>query len=152
MGFSEQVNDGISAADGASLVFVLDDSLEGVSAEALGKAAQLIYMGTALPDAARGADLVLPITNVAEEDGTFTNRDGHVQRYVQAKSPPGMARPAWWVLGEIVAQIEDGEPFVDAADAFSALSNEIAMFSGLSYSELGYEGRVVTLSEAEVSA
>jgi len=58
------------------------------------------------PDAAcRAADVVLPIANVAEEDGTFVNRDGREQRYFQAKPAPGMARPAAWVLGELAAAL-----------------------------------------------
>jgi len=48
---------------------------------------------------------VLPIANVAEEEGTFVNRDGRAQRYFQAKPAPGMARPAAWVLGELAAAL-----------------------------------------------
>ena len=63
----------------------------------------LIYLGTVLGDdaACRRADVILPITNVAEEEGTFVNRDGREQRYFQAKPAPGMAQPAAWVLGQL---------------------------------------------------
>ncbi len=47
--------------------------------------------------------LVLPLTTMAEENGTYVNRDGRVQLFQQAKGAPGMARPAWWVAGEVLA-------------------------------------------------
>ncbi len=85
-------------AAGAGLVIALDESLEGV---ALGSAG-LLYLGTVLSDPARAhAAVVLPCCNAAEEEGSFTNRDGIVQPYWQAKAAPGMARPAAWVLSEI---------------------------------------------------
>ncbi|UCD24838.1 MAG: molybdopterin-dependent oxidoreductase, partial [Gemmatimonadota bacterium] len=142
LGYSEEFDDALSAVDGAAVVFVLDEALDGVSMEHLGKAAQVIYVGTSLPECARGADVVLPVANAAEEDGSFTNRDSRVQRYAQAKTPPGMARPAWWVLGEIRAQLGDTEPFTGASQAFDALSESVSVFAGLSFDELGYEGRV----------
>ena len=153
LGFTDEFDDAVSAVDGAAVVFVLDETLDGVSADVLDKAAQVVYVGTSLPDCARGADVVLPITNVAEEDGSFMNRDCRVQRYLQAKSAPGMARPAWWVLSEIMAQMGDGEPFTDASQAFDAIGEEVSAIAGLSYDQLVYGGEVVALQrEAEVSA
>ena len=98
----------LKAVEGAAVVLVLDDPQVAVR-----PAGALIYLGTVLPDDAgprTDADLVLPITNVAEEEGTFVNRDGRVQRYWQAKPAPGMARPAWWVLGEILARLGTRSP------------------------------------------
>ncbi len=43
------------------------------------------------PQALPAAPVVLPVTNVAEENGTFVNRDRRVQRYHQAKA----AARAW---------------------------------------------------------
>ena len=77
---------------------------------------------------------------MAEEDGTFVNRDGRVQRYLQAKSGPGMARPAWWVLGELLAETGRGEAPNDAAGAFDALAAGVPAFEGLSYERLGFKG------------
>jgi predicted molibdopterin-dependent oxidoreductase YjgC len=111
----------------------------------------LIYAGTVLPAHARTAEVVLPLANTAEEDGTFVNRDGRVQRYVQAKPTPGMARPAWWVLGELVAELEGTAHPGTAADVFDALAAAVEPFSGLSYGRLGLQGHTVS-SGAPVSA
>ncbi len=139
LGYGERP-DAAQAFAGAAVGVVVDDALEGISAEQLRGAAQLIYLGTVLPDAARGARVVLPVANVAEEDGTFVNRDRRIQRYFQAKAGPGMARPAWWVLGELLAELELGGPFASAAEAFAWLAAEEPRFGGLSYEALGTRG------------
>ena len=87
--------------------------------------------------------MVLPVTNTAEEDGTFVNRDSRVQRYLQAKAGPGMARPAWWVLGELRAELERGKPPTAASDAFALMVQSEQQFAGLSYDRLGYNGVVL---------
>ena len=116
LGYRDEYEGAAQAIDGASLVVVVDDDLEGIGRETLAGAAHVIYLGTMLPDAARGASLVLPIANTAEEDGTLVNRDRRVQRYYQAKTAPGMARPAWWVLGETLKELNRGESLFSAEE------------------------------------
>jgi len=97
-GFTRDWDAAIGFARSAPLVVVLDEALEGVTA----LPAATIYIGTTLPEVARQhAAVVLPSASVAEEDGTFRNLTGRVQAYYQAKTPPGMARPAAWILAEI---------------------------------------------------
>ena len=141
LGYREDFAAALRSADGASVVLVVDDDLSGVSRGQLDKAANLIYLGTLLPEVARGASVVLPIANVVEEDGTLTNRDGRVQRYHQAKAAPGMARPAWWALAEIVAQLGRGESLLSAAEAFDAMAQAEDAFRGLTYDGLGLSGQ-----------
>jgi len=96
----------VAKARSAGLLLVLDESLEGVEAPPL--AVPLVYIGTTLPEAARGAAVVLPCANTAEEEGTFVNLRGRRQPYYQAKTPPGMARPAAWIIEEILAALGAG--------------------------------------------
>ena len=60
-----------------------------------------------LPAWASKAAAVLPTTNMAEEEGTYTNLRGRVQRYLQAKAAPGAARPTFAVLSDLL--IAEGE-------------------------------------------
>ncbi len=143
LGYTEQFDAALKAASGSAVVLVLDDPLDGVSADQVRAAGHVIYLGTVLPDAARAAHVVLPIANLAEEDGTFVNRDQRVQRYFQAKAAPGMARPAWWVLGELLVELDMGGPFASAAEAFAWLAAEESRFGGLSYDLLGTRGTVL---------
>jgi predicted molibdopterin-dependent oxidoreductase YjgC len=93
---------------------------------------------------------VLPAANVAEEDGTFVNRDGRVQRYAQAKVAPGMARPAWWALSEVLRELGRGESLFSAEEAFARMADAEGAFGGLSYAAMGLRGQ--TLANAGVSA
>ena len=99
LGYTRDYAGALEAAKSAAVVLVLDDPDCAVQT-----AGALIYLGTVLGADApcRTADVVLPIANVAEEEGTFVNRDGREQRYFQAKPAPGMAQPAAWVLSELV--------------------------------------------------
>jgi NADH-quinone oxidoreductase subunit G len=143
LGYTEGYEDALRAVDGAAVVLVVDLPLDGVTADRLRAAGQVIYLGTVLPDAARAAQVALPMASVAEEEGTFVNRDHRVQRYFQAKAAPGMARPAWWVLGALLAEMELGGPFGSAAEAFAWLAAEEPRFGGLSYDLLGTRGVVL---------
>ncbi len=100
-GFSRDWAAAVERARSAALVLVLGDDLHEVP-EPLTTGA-LVYVGTVLPDAARAAAVVLPGANAAEEEGTFVNLRGVRQRYDQAKAPPGMARPAAWILESLRA-------------------------------------------------
>jgi len=124
---------------------VLDADLSEADEAALAAAPGLvIVLGTVFADGLRNAELVLPVTTMAEENGTYVNRDRRLQRYQQAKSQPGMARPAWWVAGEVLA---GPGPSVDApataAEAFLMLAERWPVFAGLSHADLGFTGRVL---------
>ncbi len=136
LGYSRDYAAALAAAERAAVVLVLDEP-----DVALKTAGVVIYAGTVLPERARDAVVVLPIANVAEEDGTFVNRDGRVQRYFQAKPAPGMARPAWWVLSELIAALGRADRLASAAQAFDRMAAAVEPFRGLAYAELGFGGK-----------
>jgi NADH dehydrogenase/NADH:ubiquinone oxidoreductase subunit G len=137
LGYSRDYAAAIAAAETAAVVLVLDEPEIGVRTQGA-----LIYAGTVLPEGggARDAHVVLPIANAAEEEGTFVNRDGRVQRYFQAKPAPGMARPAWWVFSEVLAILGEGNGIATAAAAFDRVAASAEPFRGLSYAQLGLAG------------
>ncbi len=102
-GFGRDWDAAVARARAAGLVLVLDESLAGLAEPVTDGA--LLYIGTVLPETARGAVVILPCTNVAEEEGSFVNLRGLRQRYAQARTPPGMARPAAWILDAILAAL-----------------------------------------------
>jgi NADH-quinone oxidoreductase subunit G len=138
LGYGRDYATALAAAESAAVVLVLDEPEIAVRT-----AGALIYVGTVLPAGARDAEVVLPIANVAEEDGSFVNRDGRVQRYAQAKPAPGMARPGWWVFSELGAALGGGrgEPVGSAAEAFERAAQAIEPLRGLSYERLGFVGK-----------
>ena len=120
-------------------------SLTAAELDTVRQAGAVVALGTLEEEGLAQADLVLPVTTMAEEYGTYINRDHRLQRYLQAKSAPGMARPAWWIAVEALALADDqtGAPG-SAAEAFAALSDHVPSLAGLSYHDIGFVGRTVT--------
>jgi NADH-quinone oxidoreductase subunit G len=132
----------------AGLVIVLDADLAQSDLELLAKApGSVVLMGTIFSEELRNAELILPLTTMAEENGTYVNRDRRIQRYNQAKSQPGMARPAWWVAGEVIAGPgPSASAAATAAEAFELLGERWPTFAGITHADLGYTGLVLTES------
>jgi NADH-quinone oxidoreductase subunit G len=90
---------------------------------------------------------------MSEEEGTFTNIRGRVQRYMQVKAAPGFARPGWFVLSDLAAAL-GGAPIAGGlpSDIFGALAAARPEFAGLSYDSLGAKGGLVAGAMAGASA
>lgn len=131
--------DEVAAAEGVLLV--LGDALEDQDASFGEGAVLYVYVGPRRPAAAEHAHFVLPMTTFAEQEGTFTNVDGRVQRFWPALAPPGMARPAWLVLGALLAERTGGEAPRSALEAFALLTERVAAFGSVGYEELGASGK-----------
>jgi NADH-quinone oxidoreductase subunit G len=132
--------EGVRDHDG--IVVVLGDALDDQDASFGGKAGIFVYLGAHAGAAARAAHFVLPVTTHAEQEGTFTNHEGRVQRFWPALRAPGMARPAWLVLGALVAELTEGSASRTASAAFARLSDAVFAFAGMSYESLGSRGAV----------
>jgi len=151
LGYGVQWEAAMRAVLSAGIVIVLDADLGPEDEAALAAAPGIVVvLATVMPEA-RNAELILPVTNMAEENGTYVNRDRRIQRYQQAKAQPGMARPAWWVAGEVLAGPgPDPSAPSTAAEAFTLLGERWPVFAGITHDDVGYTGRV--LAEAPVGA
>ena len=131
------------------VLIVADEELAGVDAPDVAKASSIIVIGTTLPPWARHvAAVVLPIANVVEEEGTFTNLRGRVQRFWQAKAGPGFARPSWFVLADLLTAAGVKSTYSLASDVFAALAGSRREFAGLSYDALGLRGKAIADGKA----
>jgi NADH-quinone oxidoreductase subunit G len=145
LGVGTDWNGAVSAISDAHLVVVVDAELTDAEAAALASARRVVHLATVADPRFRTAALLLPITAMPEEQGVYVNRDGRAQRYLPARTPPGMARPAWWVAAATWARLEEGRVAPStAAEAFAALD----AFGGLRYDTLGLTGSVVAASPA----
>lgn len=87
------------------------------------------------------ADVVLPVTQWAEEEGTMTSLEGRVIRRRRAVDPPGEARSELWVLAELARRLGSDVAFpTDPAVVFDELARAsaggVADYSGLSHARL----------------
>jgi NADH-quinone oxidoreductase subunit G len=125
--------------DGDVLV-IADHALTESDLAAVRRAAAVIVVSTVMPAGLPAVDVALPVTNFTEEEGTFTNLRGRVQRFLQAKAAPGLARPSWFVLSDLLGSLGEATDFFVPADVFAALAASHAEFAGLSYDALGLRG------------
>ena len=140
LGF-QAVDDVAATVQAGDRVLIVGDDWRDLGPERLADAGTVVYLGTTLPAAlAAHVHVVLPVANVLEEEGTLTNLRGHVQRYFQARSAPGRARPTWFVLADLAVAMGIGSPVAHPADIFSALAATHEAFAGLSFEALGLEG------------
>lgn len=90
------------------------------------------------------ADVVLPVTQWAEEEGTMTSLEGRVIRRRAATAPAGMARSELWVLAQLAYRLGSQVPMpTDPAEVFDELARAsaggIADYAGLSHARLDAE-------------
>jgi NADH-quinone oxidoreductase subunit G len=142
----------LDAMQPGDVLVIADHELTAADEPALARASAVIVIGTVFPEAARQAIVVLPATNMAEEEGTFTNLRGRVQRYLQAKAAPGMARPVWWSVGDLLAFLGEGTGYFLASEAFAALAAARPEFAGMTYDSLGLKGAVLAGAGAPAEA
>ncbi|KQM58034.1 molybdopterin oxidoreductase family protein [Agreia sp. Leaf210] len=94
-----------------------------------------------LSETASLADVVLPVTQWAEEEGTMTNLEGRVLRRRRAIDPPEGVRSELWILSELARRLGSAGRFsTDAPTVFDELCRAseggLADYSGLSYDAL----------------
>lgn len=87
------------------------------------------------------ADVVLPVTQWAEEEGTMTSLEGRVIRRRRAVDAPGEARSELWILAELARRLGSTVAFpTDPAVVFDELARAsaggVADYSGLSHARL----------------
>ncbi|QOR72000.1 molybdopterin oxidoreductase family protein [Ruania alkalisoli] len=92
-------------------------------------------------ETASRADVVLPVTQWAEEEGTMTSLEGRVIRRRQALPAPGQARSELWILAELGRRLGAQVAFAtEPADVFDELARAsaggVADYTGLSHARL----------------
>jgi NADH-quinone oxidoreductase subunit G len=141
MGFSRSHAPLAGLTTGDVLVLA-DEECAGLDAAAFGTVSMVIVLGTASPKGLPASAIRLPIANFAEEEGTFTNLRGRVQRFLQAKAAPGLARPGWSVVADLVSTLGGKGDFLTAEAVFAALAESEPPFAGMSYDSLALKGQM----------
>jgi assimilatory nitrate reductase catalytic subunit len=115
----------------------------------------LLVVGDAfLSETAAVADVVLPVTQWAEEEGTMTNLEGRVIRRRRAVAPPPGVRSDLEILKSIATELGRGDHFADdPAETFEefrrATSGGAADYAGITYERVEREEGVFWPCPAE---
>lgn len=95
-----------------------------------------------MSEGARYADVVLPGTTWAEDEGVTANSEARVVKINKAVDPPGEAKPEWWVIRELAKRLgrEKYFPHTSPAEIFEELrvasKGGTADYSGITYEKI----------------
>ncbi|KRF05052.1 nitrite reductase [Arthrobacter sp. Soil782] len=108
-----------------------------------------------LSETAAEADLVLPVLQWAEEEGTMTNLEGRILRRRAAVSPPPGARSELWIMARLAELLEAPSSFPDDPETVftelrAASAGGLADYSGVDYAMLDAELHLVELHRGEL--
>jgi NADH-quinone oxidoreductase subunit G len=82
------------------------------------KLGALVVLATHRGPLVDAATVALPVATWAESDGTFTNRDGRVQRIHPALATRGETVPAWRALAMLASKLSVDLAYASAAEVF----------------------------------
>ncbi|MBL8203825.1 MAG: molybdopterin-dependent oxidoreductase [Blastocatellia bacterium] len=112
----------------------------------------LVVQDIFLTETAQQAHVVLPTTSSTESQGTQTNNGSQVQLVRRAIPPVGQARPDWMITASIAKMMGHDLGYQGAVkNAFKALAEAVAAYSGLTHNQLANDG-AINLEAAPVDA
>jgi NADH-quinone oxidoreductase subunit G len=121
----------------------LPEHLEG-RAGALAKLDFLVVQELFENETTAAADVVLPAASYAEQDGTFTNNDGLVQRVRQSIAPLHQSRPDWMVVSQLAKELGLDFGYDQSASAvFREIGEKVPAYNGMRYPLLKDETKPV---------
>ncbi len=92
-----------------------------------------------LTETARYADVILPASSFAENDGTFTNTERRVQRVRQAVSPL-QGKTNWETLAELARRLGLPCNYAGPAEIFAEMASLTPSMAGMNYERLEEQG------------
>ncbi len=91
----------------------------------------LVVQDIFLTDTAQLADVVLPAAAWAEKEGTFTSTERRVQWSRRAITPPGEARDALWIIGQVGRRLGLDLDYRGAEAVLSEINQFVPLYGGL---------------------
>jgi NADH-quinone oxidoreductase subunit G len=108
--------------------------------QALKKLSFLAVQDIRLTETAQLAHVVLPSTHFGEKEGTYTNRNGRVQKLNAATIAPEGALQDWEIFVRLLDACSEPVSYSTPAEIFEALAKEAPGYRGLGYARIGAQG------------
>lgn len=109
----------------------------------------LVVQDAFLTDTAGLAHVVLPAAVGAEDEGTFTNGEGFVQRVRAAVAAPGLARQDWAIVAALSDALGGDWAYQDPADVMREVAEVAPAYRPVSYAALEGAGALRVTAPAE---
>ena len=100
----------------------------------------LVVQDTKLTETAKLAHVVLPAAHFGEKEGTYTNRQGRVQKLNAAVICPEGARQDSEIFLRLLEGAGQQLDYSTPAEIFAALTKEVIAYNGLNYDSIGDQG------------
>ncbi|MEQ6249833.1 formate dehydrogenase subunit alpha [Sulfitobacter sp. HNIBRBA3233] len=110
--------------------------------DALAKLDHLVVQDIFLTETANFADVILPASAFAEKAGTVTNTNRQVQMGRPAVSPPGDARPDWWIEMELAKRLGLGWHYDGPAEIFAEMKRSMKSLDNITWDRLERQNAV----------
>ena len=100
----------------------------------------LVVQDIFLTETAELADVVLPATSFAENDGTFTNTERRVQRVRKALDAPGEAREDWRIICDVAQRMGYDMDFKNPEAILEEIASVTPIYGGITFDRLDGTG------------
>ena len=121
---------------GKDLALTLSDQQK----ELLKKLDFIVVFDHTLNDLAQHANVALPVTYFAEQDGSYLNAGMRLQKFQAALTPPDQVLPGWQILLSIYKAFNEDVKMVTVSDIMNDMSRNIKKLNGISFFKVGDEG------------
>ncbi|MBP1622200.1 MAG: nqo3 1 [Acidobacteria bacterium] len=111
--------------------------------EALNKVECTVFQGSWDSATAALADIQLPAAVYAEQEGTFTNMHGRVQRFQAAVPPLGESLPGVEILSRFASGLGFSAQSVNARSLLEEMGQNIPAFAGMTWQSVGSSGQLL---------
>jgi NADH-quinone oxidoreductase subunit G len=96
----------------------------------------LIIIGSFEDKVTRQADILLPMALFTEMSGTFTNKDGVVQKFNKAINAGGESRPVWQIVIEMAEALGHNWYYESVGDVTKEITGNITAYKSLELDKL----------------
>jgi NADH-quinone oxidoreductase subunit G len=134
---------------GEDLLGTYNDNDQDRIRQALQQLSFLVVQDIRLTETAQLAHVVLPSTHFGEKEGTYTNRNGRVQKLNAATIAPEGAMQDCEVFVRLLDAGGEKVSYSTPAQVFDALAKEVPAYHGLRYAAIGAQGIQLGGGEAE---
>ena len=107
---------------------------------ALEKLSFLVVQDSRLSETAKLAHVLLPATHFGEKEGTYTNRQGRVQKLNAALIAPEGALQDSDIFIRLLNLAGEACDFSNPGEIFAAVAQEIPAYRGIDYDAIGVQG------------
>ena len=138
-----------------SSAYVVGEDLLASAAEpdqaraALQKLPFLVVQDTRMTETVKLAHVVLPATHFGEKDGTYTNRQGRLQKLNAALIPPEGALQDSEIFMRLLDLAGEKNGYTTTPEIFAALSREVSDYANIDYDSIDDQGIELEAAVAE---